>query len=130
MKIKLGIIGEKDTINPYYFTYVNKIEVIDILLTYQNNIDVIFFSGSDPYYYAKNINAIIKPAVYIPRVETNIYEVLWKIRDEELVSFHYDLWKNNKINAAVTGISGAAKKLRELGVPALRLYPTIPLIRE
>ncbi|GAA0178846.1 hypothetical protein SH2C18_18300 [Clostridium sediminicola] len=187
MKIKLGIVGEKDTLEiiknvvsefedtiiPYYFTYANKREVIDILETYENNIDVFLFSGSDPYYYAKNKNALIKPAVYIPRVETSIYEVLWKIRDEgldykkvsidaisqksveevlnalnidkeniyvkkykpvvdyeELVSFHHNLWKNNKINAAVTGIAGAAKKLRELGVPAFRLYPTVQLIRE
>jgi hypothetical protein len=187
MNIRLGIIGTKETlekiktvvpefkdkINVKYLVYVDKDETIDILKSCQNDIDVILFSGTDPYHYAKNADAIIKPAVYIPRVETSIYEVFWKIRDEgldytkvsidaisgkavdevlnafdipkeniyvksykaivnydELVTYHYKLWKEKKVNAAVTGLSMAANKLKEIGVPVFKLYPTIPLIRE
>jgi hypothetical protein len=187
MKIKLAIIGEEDTLNkikivveeftetiiPYYFVYKNRDEVGNILIKCNDDTDVILFSGSDPYYYAENIEAINKPSVYIPREAICIYEVFWKIRDEglnykrvsidaikrksvdevleelninkeniyvkdykpfvdynELVSYHYELWKENKIDVAVTGIARAANKLKEMGVPAFRLYPTAPLIRE
>ncbi|WZL72581.1 hypothetical protein QBE52_16170 [Clostridiaceae bacterium 35-E11] len=48
----------------------------------------------------------------------------------ELVEYHYKLWKEKKINIVATCLSKTFEKLRTLGVPVLKLYPTIPLIRE
>lgn len=98
MKIKMGVIGVIDTVEKIkkiaqefdnqidvsYFVYSNRDEVIDILNQYQNGLDVLLFSGSFPYFFAKNKNAITKPAVYVPRIATSIYETLWLIRDQNL----------------------------------------------
>lgn len=49
---------------------------------------------------------------------------------QELVEYHYKLWKEKKINVAATCLSKTFEKLQALKVPVLKLYPTIPLIRE
>lgn len=98
MKIKLGVIGVIDTVEKIkkialefkeqidvsYFVYSNKEEILDILNERQGDLDVLLFSGSYPYFYAKNNNAITKPAVYVPRIATSIFETLWLIRDKKL----------------------------------------------
>lgn len=193
MKIKMGVIGVIDTVEKIkrivpefhnqiqvsYYIYSNKDEIFDILKKHQDNLDVLLFSGSSPYFYAKNNNILTKPSVYVPRIATSIFETLWLIRDmnldytkasidvlnekhvnevldslnipkdnfyvksgdyiddgkqlssyiENLVPFHYDLWKDGKISVAITSNSMVAKKLKSLGVPVFRLYPTIPSIR-
>ncbi|SKC90195.1 hypothetical protein [Maledivibacter halophilus] len=98
MKIRIGVIGVFDTVEKikkimkefsnqaeaYYFVYSKKEEIIDIVKNNQNNVDVLLFSGSFPYLYAQNNNAIKMPAVYVPRIASSIYDVLWKIRDRKL----------------------------------------------
>lgn len=52
------------------------------------------------------------------------------IRTEELVGFHYNLYKENKIDFAVTCLTSAYEKLKTLGVPVYRIVPTLNSIRE
>ncbi|MCT4617915.1 MAG: hypothetical protein N4A62_00765 [Marinisporobacter sp.] len=52
------------------------------------------------------------------------------IDHETLLDFHYKLWKEKKINIAVTCVSMVYEKLKELNVPVFKLYPTASLIRE
>jgi hypothetical protein len=48
----------------------------------------------------------------------------------EVTEFHYNLWKDKKINIAATCLSTTYRNLKAMGVPVIRLYPTRPLIRE
>jgi len=48
----------------------------------------------------------------------------------ELSDFHYNLWKDGKIDVALTGFTKVFQILKERGMPAYKLYPTIHLIRE
>jgi hypothetical protein len=48
----------------------------------------------------------------------------------EVTEFHYNLWKDKKINVAATCLSATYRNLKALGVPVIRLFPTRPLIRE
>lgn len=93
MKIKIGIIGPKDStkkicevseefkekIDIYPFIYERREEAVEILEKYQNQVDVILFSGPAPYNVAKYKNIIHKPATYIPRTGTSIVKVLFDI---------------------------------------------------
>ncbi|MGE5632980.1 MAG: hypothetical protein ACM3TR_18075 [Caulobacteraceae bacterium] len=49
---------------------------------------------------------------------------------KELTDFHYNLWKDKKINVAATCLSTTYRNLKALGVPVYRLFPTRHLIRE
>ncbi|TCO70742.1 hypothetical protein [Marinisporobacter balticus] len=49
---------------------------------------------------------------------------------DELLDFHYQLWKEKKINIAITCISKVYEQLKERNVPVYKLYPTTSLIRE
>jgi len=49
---------------------------------------------------------------------------------KELADFHYNLWKEGKTDAAVTGFTIIFNLLKEKGMPIYKLYPTKPLIRE
>ncbi|MBM7714701.1 hypothetical protein JOC94_001673 [Bacillus thermophilus] len=49
---------------------------------------------------------------------------------EELFQYHYDLYKQNKVDCCITGIHSVYKKLNELGVPSYRLIPTKMDIRD
>lgn len=187
MKIRLGIIGPRDSVKKisevaqefidkieiYENIYEVKEETLEILKDCQDKVDVILFSGHVPYYIGKYANAIKKPAVSIPRVGTSILKVLWEIKTMEidytklsidsvkqnavediakeldiafeylnvisyeedisydkLAKYHYNLWKEGKINIAVTGLSKTYEKLKKLGVPVYKLKPTTFLIRE
>ncbi|MDH4619242.1 transcriptional regulator [Brevibacillus sp. AY1] len=48
---------------------------------------------------------------------------------DELVRFHYELWKQNRIHAAITCITSVFLQLRELGVNVLQITPTKSSIR-
>lgn len=49
---------------------------------------------------------------------------------EELTSFHYDLFKNNKVDVSITCVHSVYKKLKSLGVPAFRVTPTKMALRQ
>lgn len=49
---------------------------------------------------------------------------------EELVNFHYQLYKDKKVQSCITGIRSVYEKLKELNVPTYRLKPTKMEIRE
>lgn len=46
-----------------------------------------------------------------------------------MVRFHYELWKNEQIQVAITCVGSVYEKLVKLGVPALRIIPTRSAIR-
>src|SRR5690606_21588771 len=48
---------------------------------------------------------------------------------ENTVQFHYNLWKNNRIDIAITCVGLVYEKLTELGVPASRIIPTRSAVR-
>src|SRR5690625_1008013 len=43
---------------------------------------------------------------------------------EELIEFHYELYKAKEVHSCVTGVHSVYKKLREMNVPAYRIRPT------
>ncbi|MDT8903187.1 GTP cyclohydrolase [Anaeroselena agilis] len=47
----------------------------------------------------------------------------------DVADYHYELWKSGKIEAAVTCFLSSYQKLRGLGVPAFRIWPTRDTIR-
>ena len=47
----------------------------------------------------------------------------------ELTEYHYELWRQHKTKIAVTCMLATYKKLRKLGVPAFRIWPTRSNIR-
>ena len=49
---------------------------------------------------------------------------------EELVKFHYELYKEKEVHSCVTGVHSVYKKLREMNVPAYRIRPTKMAIRD
>lgn len=60
-----------------------------------------------------------------------------EIHTDEVVRYHYELWKKGKTMAAVTCLKNAQYKLKSLGVPAFRVLPaqsavvsTLALIRQ
>ena len=48
---------------------------------------------------------------------------------ENTVQFHYNLWKNNRIDIAITCVGLVYEKLTELGVHASRIIPTRSAVR-
>lgn len=48
---------------------------------------------------------------------------------DELVLFHYNLWKYKKVQAAVTSVFSIFERLHELGVPVYRISPAKSSIR-
>ncbi|QZY54124.1 hypothetical protein [Crassaminicella profunda] len=62
--------------------------------------------------------------------EMNVIPYEENISYDELVKYHYNLWKNKRINVAVTGLSKTYIKLKELGVTVHKLSPTTFLMRE
>ncbi|MDN4067004.1 transcriptional regulator [Paenibacillus vini] len=50
--------------------------------------------------------------------------------NEELVSYHYELWKNGRVSVTVTCVTSVYQKLKKLGVPAYRVVPTQSAIRD
>ncbi|PAB59584.1 hypothetical protein [Anaeromicrobium sediminis] len=52
------------------------------------------------------------------------------IEYEKLADKHYKLWKEGKVNLAVTGLSKTCEALKEKGVPVFKLGSTTFLIRE
>lgn len=48
----------------------------------------------------------------------------------ELVDYHSNLWEAKKISTAITCLSKVYEELKKMGVPVIKLYPTVNLIRE
>ena len=105
MKLKIGIIGAKDTLailkkvaeeyqeefDAVIAPYEKKEETPDLVKGYIGGLDAIIFSGQVPYKIAKNQMDITIPALFMPHRGTSIYQILWKIKSEgrnlEKVSF-------------------------------------------
>lgn len=49
---------------------------------------------------------------------------------DDLTSFHYELFKENKIKIAITCVFSTYKKLKALGVPVYRVTPTKMVLRQ
>lgn len=49
---------------------------------------------------------------------------------EELIQYHYNLYKNNKVDCCITGIHSVYKKLQAMNVPSYRIIPTKKDIRD
>ncbi|NMC32560.1 MAG: transcriptional regulator [Veillonellaceae bacterium] len=49
---------------------------------------------------------------------------------EEMVQFHYNLWKTNQIDHALTCVTSVYNRLKELGVKSYRILPTRPVIAD
>ena len=48
----------------------------------------------------------------------------------EIVQFHYELWKSKKVDAALTCVASVYRRLIDLGVPSYRIVPTRSAIHE
>ena len=67
----------------------------------------------------------------IPMQVKNIYikEFADIISAEDLVAYHYDLWKNGKTRAAVTTLQSAYAELKKKKMPVFRIWPLRDNIR-
>ncbi|MEG6584849.1 GTP cyclohydrolase [Dendrosporobacter sp. 1207_IL3150] len=63
----------------------------------------------------------------MPEYYTNEYS--GTISGEELTKYHYDLWQDSKTSIAVTCFHSSFRKLKQLGIPAFRIWPTRSNIR-
>ncbi|WP_053955850.1 hypothetical protein [Inediibacterium massiliense] len=77
----------------------------------------------------KNIQEAIKD-LEIPIEKFYVKSYPGDIDYNELVKYHYELWKEKKVNVVATCLGETYRNLKKLGVPVFRLYPTRPLIRE
>lgn len=58
--------------------------------------------------------------VYIKDLN-NIFDENGKLKNEEVINFHEELWKQGKIEIAVTCISSVYKTLKEKNIPVIRM---------
>ena len=49
---------------------------------------------------------------------------------DKVADFHYQLWQKGAVNVACTCLNSTYMKLKDLGMPVIRLYPTVSLIKE
>jgi hypothetical protein len=63
----------------------------------------------------------------LPQIYVNHYSGVTSARD--ITEYHYQLWKDGKTNIAVTCLLATYEKLKEMGVPAFRIWPTRSNIR-
>lgn len=68
--------------------------------------------------------------IVLDKVYTYDFKYTFDIEYNELADFHYNLWKDGKINAVVTGFTRIFLLLKEKGMHVYKLYPTKSLIRE
>lgn len=61
--------------------------------------------------------------LYVKTYETGM-------NNEQLVHFHYDLWRKGCVTATVTCVTSVYRTLQELGVPVYRVVPTQSSMRE
>ncbi|KJS85619.1 MAG: hypothetical protein JM58_08160 [Peptococcaceae bacterium BICA1-8] len=66
----------------------------------------------------------------LPREEIYVKELSENSQVKDLVDFHADLWKKQKICAAVTCLYSVYEKLNLMGIRVFRIVPTKSLIRE
>jgi hypothetical protein len=65
--------------------------------------------------------------VPLPQIFVNHYNGIVSSRD--ITAYHYDLWKSGQTDIAVTCFLATYEKLKEMGVPAFRIWPTRSNIR-
>jgi hypothetical protein len=58
----------------------------------------------------------------LPPIYVNHYDGV--ISSSELTDYHYNLWKNGRTNIAITCFSATYEKLKKMGVPVFRIWPT------
>lgn len=63
----------------------------------------------------------------IPKLYLFEYDAI--ISASDATQYHYDLWKNGKTEVAVTCFLSSYLSLKQLGVPAFRIWPTRDTIR-
>ncbi|WP_432402926.1 hypothetical protein [Wukongibacter sp. M2B1] len=68
--------------------------------------------------------------IVLDKTYTYDFKYTFDFEYNELADFHYNLWKDEKIDAVVTGFTKIFLLLKEKGIPIYKLYPTKPLIRE
>ncbi|MCM0650904.1 hypothetical protein NBE98_21335 [Clostridium swellfunianum] len=100
-----------------------------------NNMEVLNLSSKDIIRFS--IDTIHKESVEemldelgLDRYEINVKDYESYVTAEELVDFHYNLYKGGKIDFAITCLTSAYEKLEELGVPVCRTEPTNISIRQ
>jgi len=60
--------------------------------------------------------------IEVDRLFVNEYRLGQKA--EDLVQFHFDLWKNGQVDQAITCVTSVYERLSDLGVPCYRIIPT------
>lgn len=191
MSIKIAVIGSFEFVerlhtldlednelelNPY--VYKEPKEAADLIKELKP-CDAIFFSGSLPYYFSKQVLETVNiPALYLvqdemavatsllaiiftkkippERISVDLLDAiylknvldeceinqhpLWVIDYqklltssfdlEELVNFHHSLWKQGKIDIALTSVHAVYNRLNQLGIPVQRMAdPRSSLLR-
>ncbi|GGE18419.1 transcriptional regulator [Marinithermofilum abyssi] len=180
MKIRLGVLGAEDTVGIIRsivdehagfqclpIVYWKEEEIVDLLKSHAQDVDIWLFSGHVPYSIAKEWGGVTQPMFKVPWTGSSLYQTLWqisyekkirmnelsfdgippseleqvfdeagikdkplfvkhypgKIHEDELVAYHYELWKKGKTKGAVTCMLHAQIPLQQLGVPVYRVLP-------
>ncbi len=97
----------------FEITYIEKREL--------NSISFDTFSSQEVEEAFRDIN------LPLPEIYVKDYEGVASAT--EITKYHYDLWKQGKTNIAITCFLATYEKLKELGIPAVRIWPTRSNIR-
>lgn len=73
-----------DKIEFEFLKYMDKEETLALTKIAQENSDLIVYSGMVPYNIAEKAGILRKPAIYIQRNGTSLYQAFWKIRDDAM----------------------------------------------
>lgn len=63
----------------------------------------------------------------LPKMYINHYNGI--VSASDITEYHYDLWKNGKVNIVVTCFFATYQRLKQMGVPVFRIWPTRSNIR-
>ena len=130
MSLRIGIIGPASSVHkimelakdfidfaeflPYVF--LNKNDSNEISKVCQDECDILLYSGDIPYQIAMRTGILSKQALFIPRIGTSFYQVLWEMHKQgiEIKSFSTDVGTINKKIVLET--------IQELGIDTFKKY--------
>jgi ribosomal protein S25 len=130
---------------PYYIaSKANDINIPMIYISYSgtafyrtlfSNMETLNFSSKDILRFSidtihrENVEEMLDE-LGLERYEINVKDYEGYITSEEIVDYHYKLFVNGKTDFAITCLTSAYEKIKELGMTCCRIIPTSMAIRQ
>lgn len=119
-KVAVNAVGTNET-----FVYIDSSElsiykgIVELSSELGQMLERISVDMVDSYFSAKDLAQLEQP---LRKTYLKTFDV--DIQEEDLFDFHYDLWKHDKIDAALTCYPTVYADLQKAGIPAFWLSPT------